>query len=112
VFGEVTRQLRLADSPHRAQRFHLKDEDEMRNFDRQAKLLRNARESRGLTQRQLADALKFSSAQMISNWERALCGPPLKSIPKLCKILGINRRDLILKVMADKRDAIERMWAA
>lgn len=43
----------------------------------------------GITQRELADQLQYSSAQFISNFERGLSAPPLprlKLISRTCKL--------------------------
>lgn len=52
--------------------------------------LLEAREKKGLTQKELASKLGIVSAQLISNWERGLCTPPIKKISKLSKILSID----------------------
>lgn len=52
--------------------------------------LLKARESKGFTQKQLAKKLGIVSAQLISNWERGLCTPPIKKLNKLSAILSIE----------------------
>lgn len=62
--------------------------------------LLKAREMKGLTQKELADKLGIASAQLISNWERGLCAPPIKKIQKLSKILDVEfdpTFDLVMK---------------
>lgn len=62
--------------------------------------LLKAREDKGLTQKQLADKLGIASAQLISNWERGLCAPPLKKLNSLSNALGIQfdpTFDLVMK---------------
>lgn len=47
------------------------------------------REKAGLTQAQISKSLKLTTPQMVSNWERGLCYPPLalfKSLAQLYKI--------------------------
>lgn len=52
--------------------------------------LLKARESKGMTQKDLAKKLGIVSAQLISNWERGLCTPPIKKLSKLSSILSIE----------------------
>lgn len=52
--------------------------------------LLKAREMKGITQKELASKLGIASAQLISNWERGLCAPPIKKIETLSNILGLG----------------------
>ena len=52
--------------------------------------LLTAREKKGFTQKDLAKKLGIVSAQLISNWERGLCTPPISKIAPLSKILSIE----------------------
>lgn len=49
-----------------------------------------ARENKGMTQKHLAKKLGIVSPQLISNWERGLCTPPIKKLNKLSEILEIE----------------------
>lgn len=53
---------------------------EMGNF------LKKLREKSGLTQADVAKALRYQTAQFVSNWERNLSYPPIKAIKKLSKL--------------------------
>lgn len=62
--------------------------------------LKNIREKRGLTQKDVADALRYSSAQFVSNWERGISLPPLNILPRLAAVLSLSDKqciDLFLK---------------
>ena len=66
--------------------------------------LLKAREDKGLTQKELADKLGIASAQLISNWERGLCAPPLKKLNSLSSALGIQfdpTFDLVMKYKSE-----------
>lgn len=73
--------------------------------------LLKAREVKGLTQKELAGKLGISSAQLISNWERGICAPPIKKIQPLSKILGVEFEPTFELVMKYKA-AIARQKAA
>ncbi len=50
-------------------------------------IIREARERRGWTQQELADALS-SSTTSISNWERQNTRPSIEDTNALCRLLG------------------------
>lgn len=57
----------------------------------------------GLSQLALAKSLGYSSPQYVSNWERALCGPPLEKLHDLSRVLKINPSLLMEMIMEDTR---------
>lgn len=67
--------------------------------------LLKAREMKGLTQKELAKKLGIVSAQLISNWERGLCAPPLKKLQPLTSILGVEFDPTFELVMKYKSQA-------
>ena len=52
----------------------------------------------GLTQADLARRLEYTTAQFVSNWERGVALPPLATLPKLARLLGVSP-DVVIKVM-------------
>ena len=52
-------------------------------------VIRNARKSLGLTQRQLAEKIGVANTS-ISNWEKGLSRPDADMIQKLCQILNLQ----------------------
>jgi transcriptional regulator with XRE-family HTH domain len=52
--------------------------------------LNAARLEKNLTQKELADALGYSSPQFVSNWERGVAVPPLKRTRQLIRLLGLS----------------------
>ena len=52
--------------------------------------LRQKRLEAGLTQLDCAKLLGFSTAQFISNWERGVAKPPLKSVKKVAEIYNLD----------------------
>ncbi|MEZ4744053.1 MAG: helix-turn-helix transcriptional regulator [Bdellovibrionota bacterium] len=57
--------------------------------------LKNGREERNMTQSEVAGFLGYSTPQIVSNWERGLATPPLKVIPKLAFLYGIEPKTFI-----------------
>lgn len=57
-------------------------------------IIREARERRGWTQQELADALS-SSTTSISNWERQNTRPSIEDTNALCRLLGIPNDVLV-----------------
>ena len=69
-------------------------------------LFKKARKDSGLSQTKLSELIGLNSPQYVSNWERGLCNPPLKSLKKLCEILKIDH-DLVVKtLLIDYRNKI------
>lgn len=62
-----------------------------RDYEDFGRYLADKRTAAGLTQRQVADTLGYSSAQFISNFERGIATPPL---PKLKKLISIYKMSL------------------
>lgn len=46
---------------------------------------------RGLTQQDVSDYLGYSSKQIVSNWERGVCTPPLNALSALIKLLKLDQ---------------------
>lgn len=55
--------------------------------------LRQARESKNLTQGQVASKLGYTSAQFISNFERGICAPAEDKMKDLMKLLGLSKKE-------------------
>ena len=52
--------------------------------------LKEKRTQVGLSQKDVADRLGYSSAQFISNWERGLSSPPMHTLKKLAEMYNVN----------------------
>lgn len=72
--------------------------------------LRSLRWVQKLTQWELAKALRYNTAQFISNWERGISVPPTDKIIPLAKELGVNALDLADLILSTSEDdlAIKR----
>lgn len=65
-----------------------------------AEFLKTSREKAGLTQSDVAEALEYKSPQFISNWERGLAQPPIKSLKILAKLYKIDMDFLFNAMLA------------
>ena len=66
------------------------------------------RKQAGFTQKELAEKLKMSTYQMISNWERGICQPPIGRISEISNILGMDSDKLFKLVMTEKEKKAKR----
>ncbi len=69
--------------------------------------LREKREDSGVSQVDLAKKLGYSSSQFVSNWERGLATPPLKSLSKICDILDVDTREIVELVLNQTREMLQ-----
>jgi transcriptional regulator with XRE-family HTH domain len=59
-----------------------------------SKFLKDKRESAGLSQKQVADKLGYTTPQFISNWERGVSSPPLKTLKKVGELYHVSADEL------------------
>lgn len=59
-----------------------------------ADFLKQKRVSAGLSQRDVADKLGYSTPQFISNWERGVSHPPINALKKLGELYKVSADDL------------------
>ena len=71
------------------------------NFKNIAKLIREKRLKKKLTQGQLGAMLGYPSAQFVSNIERGLCGYPAKKVGKLVKLLDVLPEEIKAAMIKD-----------
>lgn len=70
--------------------------------------LREARLNSGLTQKQVALRLDYSSSQFVSNWERGLREPACDTLWKLAEIYGVTAEELYDLLLRDTLKRVER----
>lgn len=78
-----------------------------------SKLIRDLRKAAGLSQRDLALALKMrgnGGAQLISNIERGVCHPPFKRVVAFAKVLGVNPQIIYGSMMGDDLMSINKKY--
>jgi len=59
-----------------------------------ADFVRELREKKGLTQKQVADQMGYSTAQFISSWERGEREPPVNALWTLAEIFEVSAQRL------------------
>ena len=72
-----------------------------------ALFLKTAREKAELSQRQVADELGYQSAQFISNWERGISSPPMKTLKQLGELYNVSAEDLYEIMVEDTLRRVE-----
>lgn len=76
-----------------------------KRIDVLAKFLKEKRLAVGLSQRDVADKLGYSTPQFISNWERGVSIPPISVLKKLGEFYKVSSEELfniILKSTVEK----------
>lgn len=63
-----------------------------------------------LTQTQIAKELGYSSPQFVSNWERGLTLPPLKTVRRLIKILSLDADKVSQLYLKQSRKELEAIF--
>ena len=72
-----------------------------------ALFLKQAREKAEISQRQVADELGYQSAQFISNWERGISTPPMKTLKHLGELYRVSAEDLYEIMVEDTLRRVE-----
>ncbi len=69
---------------------------------------REFREKAGLTQREVSDALGYTTPQFISNVERGRCSFPVEKLPKLKRLYRLSNDQVVNMIMVEeKRDLLK-----
>lgn len=63
--------------------------------ENQKKILLESRHKAGLSQKDVAEAMGYTSPQFVSNIERGLVNIPVESMKKLARVLKMSPRDLV-----------------
>lgn len=69
--------------------------------------LKTMRHKAGLSQKEVSRALGYTSCQIVSNWERGLCHPPLSKISWLIRLYRMNGTTLIKMMIQDYETNLE-----
>lgn len=75
-----------------------------------AYLIRIGRQNAGLSQKDLADQLGYTSSQFISNWERGVSSPPLDKLEEVCEILKISPKQIIEAIMTETENNLRKQF--
>jgi transcriptional regulator with XRE-family HTH domain len=66
------------------------------------------REKAGLTQKEVSDALGYTTPQFISNVERGRCRFPVEKLPKLKRLYRLSNDQVVDMVMVEEKRGIAR----
>ena len=62
-----------------------------------------------LNQIDVARHLGYSSSQMVSNWERGRCSPPIEKLYELAQLLAIPKQAIMDLVLLDVKRKLEQI---
>lgn len=79
-----------------------------KRYPRLSRMLQKAREKAGLSQAHVAQALNYSSAQFISNWERNAAKVPLYQLKKLIFLYKLDKAALIEVILQEEKAFLEK----
>lgn len=84
-----------------------------KRFEKLGKYLRHQRIERGFSQSEVAKKLGYSTAQFISNWERGMSSPPVKTLRKLAQLYQISPAEMF-KVLQEEfiRELNVEFWGS
>lgn len=69
---------------------------------------KEAREKAGLTQKEVAQTLGYSSPQFISNWERGVCGVPMSALRELIRLYSLKTSEVIDLILESEEKTLKR----
>lgn len=73
-----------------------------------ADFLKRSREKVGLTQKQVAEHLGYSTAQFVSAWERAEREPPMNVIWKLAHLYRLSAESIFATMLEYRKQTLAR----
>jgi len=73
-------------------------------------MLTGYRKKAGLTQHDLAKAFNYSSPQFVSNWERGICRPPVKTLAKLTRKLKVPVKEMKGLLIAEYGKELDQVF--
>lgn len=79
------------------------------DFEVIGEYLKKRRLKKKLSQADVARALGYASAQIVSNWERGLCSPPLDQLATIVKIYGLTQKQMIDIFIKGQKVKLERL---
>lgn len=82
----------------------------MKMINNNATQWKKLREKMGLTQREVSDALGYSTPQFISNVERGRCRFPVQKLAKIKKLYGLSIDHTIELTLSEERLALQKVF--
>ncbi|MBK9322215.1 MAG: helix-turn-helix transcriptional regulator [Bdellovibrionaceae bacterium] len=71
-----------------------------------SEFLKEKRTLSGLSQKDVAEKLGYSSAQFISNWERGHSSPPIHTLRKLAELYEVNVDEMFDVILESALDQV------
>lgn len=71
------------------------------------KFLKKKREAVGLSQNDVKEIVGYESCQLVSDWERGICGPPISILSKLIKAYKLSSESMIELFLSAERVELE-----
>ncbi|PIU00858.1 MAG: hypothetical protein COT74_02870 [Bdellovibrionales bacterium CG10_big_fil_rev_8_21_14_0_10_45_34] len=68
--------------------------------------LKQRRVACGLRQKQVSEALQYTSPQYVSNWERGISPPPSKKLAEIVRLYKISPDELIDLILKEEKKAL------
>ena len=82
----------------------------MKNNTNNAIQWKQLREKSGLTQREVSDALGYSTPQFIANVERGRCRFPVQKLPKIKKLYRLSTDQMINLILSEERQLLRKVF--
>ncbi len=82
-----------------------------RNFTSLGRYLQEMRAKANLTQREVAEALEYSSAQFISNFENGIAAPPLSRLRILINLYAMSETKVLELILEGEKKTIQTALA-
>lgn len=76
--------------------------------NRLAQFLKEKRTDAGLSQKDVATKLGYSTSQFISNWERGISQPPINTLKFLAKLYHVNSEEMFQVLLANTMAIVEQ----
>jgi transcriptional regulator with XRE-family HTH domain len=80
------------------------------SFKKIGKYFRQKRLDRKMTQEEIARFLGYTSKQIISNWERGLCSPPLDKVASLIALLSLDSKEVLQLFVELTREELSKSF--
>lgn len=69
------------------------------------------RKNAGMSQTELGKKLGFSGPQIVSNWERGDCAPPMKSMVTMAQLFDIPKSKVVELLLEENKKFLEQQFA-
>ena len=67
------------------------------------KFLKKSRQVAGLSQNDVKEIIGYKSCQLVSDWERGICGPPTAILHKLIKAYKLRSESIVELILSAER---------